>query len=146
MIAKHSYCFLKGHIWSQCVHLLVSAKALCVYQEGCLTCVWFSKTDPGVLPGAYSACYPRSDLRCLNPLQGLSTVTTATCPTNPSIGILHWKTSFSIWVFAVVRRCWLGCLVIMALMGLSSGKVVHLKRPAFPGSYFFLAWQAAFEV
>lgn len=37
-------------------------------------------------------------------------------------------------------------LVIIPVMGLASGKVEHLLRPEFPGSYFFLAWQAAFEV
>lgn len=37
-------------------------------------------------------------------------------------------------------------LVIIPVIGLASGKVVHLKTPEFPGSYFYLAWQAVFEV
>ncbi len=143
MTAKHGLLLL--FMISMCAFISISKSPLCI--SGGLSYLRMILKDWSSSSWCFFCLLPRIWPPLLEPPPGVKHCyhSSPTCPTNPLIGILQWKTSFSIGVFAV-RRCWFGRFSNYCINGTLIRQGSHLKRPAFPGSYFFLAWQAAFEV
>ncbi len=106
MTAKHGLLLL--FMISMCAFISISKSPLCI--SGGLSYLRMILKDWSRSSSWCFCLLPRIWPPLLEPPPGVKHCyhSSPTCPTNPLIGILQWKTSFSIGVFAVVRRCWFG--------------------------------------